>query len=388
MSSNAQPERTIPGPVIVLPVIVFAAAIVSISAYWLFSKAHSAPGPPPSLAVLPFEGDRLGDGIAAQIIRELSPIAGFETIAPTSSFALRGTQDLHPIAQKLNVRTVVLGTIERSADRVKVTARLVGADDGVPLWSKTYDRPADEIFAIEDEISGAIVDALAMRPVVPLDRARPTSLEAYDLYLQGNFEAAIQRDPKYAPAYAALAGADRRAGLIAKARAEAEKALQLDPQSCAAHVVLGQIRAFNDWDWNGANGEFERALAINSADSDALRGMAMMYLAPIGRVKDAIGQMNRVMDLDPLNSTAAAERGMLLNLDRQVDTAKEGAESPFGRACAAARRGDKAQALDELDRAYDQHDEQLAYVKTWPALEGLRSEPRFQALLKKMNLAR
>jgi TolB-like protein len=417
MTTDARPERTIPGPVIVLPVLVFAAAIVSIAGYWLFSKAHSAPGPPPSIAVLPFEGDRLGDGIASQIIGELSPIVGFETIAASSSFAMRGNPGTRDISQKLNVRTLVLGHVERSAGHVKVTAKLIRADDGVPLWSKTYDRDADEIFAIEDEISSAIVDAMGMKPLVPLDHAWPTSVEAYDLYLAGTFAEAIQRDPKYAPAYAALAEADRRAGSIAKARVEADKALELDPRLGAAHVVLGQVRAFNDWDWNGARGEFERALSMDPADPEALRGMAMMVLAPEGRIKDATGEMNRVVDLDPLNTTAAAHLGMLYYLDRQFDAAStqlkrvDSAEArellwnvdadsgkpvaggnrdqtPFGKACAAARHGDKAQALDELDQAYDQHDERLAYLKTWPAFDGIRSEPRFQALLVKMHLAR
>jgi TolB-like protein len=416
MTTDARPERTIPGPVIVLPVIVFAAAIVSISAYWLFSKAHSAPGPPPSIAVLPFEGDRLGDGIAAQIISELGPVAGFETIAGSSSFAMRGNQDVSQVARKLNVRTVVLGGVEKSAGHVKVTARLIRADDGVALWSKSYDRDADEIFAIEDEISNAIVNALGMKPVAPLDSARPTNLEAYESYVQGSFEEAVRRDPKYSPAYAALAEADWRAGAIDKARAEAEKALDLDPRLCAAHVVLGEIRAFHDWDWNGASGEFERALAIDAADPDALRGMAMMVLAPGGRIKDAIGEMNRVADLDPLNPASAMGLGTLYYVDRQFDAAiaelkkvdsaeardllwdadvdsgkpAAGAKpaSPFERASADARLGEKAQALDELDRAYDGHDQKLAYVKTWPAFDALRSEPRFQALLKKMNLAR
>ena len=418
MTTDARPERTIPGPVIVLPVVVFAAAIVSIAAYWLFSKAHSAPGPPPSVAVLPFEGDRLGDGIAAQIIAEVGPIAGFETIARTSSFAMRGNQDARQIAQKLNVRTVVLGAVEKSAGHVKVTARLIRADDGVQLWAKSYDRDADEIFAIEDEISNAIVDALGMKPVVPLDRARLTNPETYDSYVRGNFAEAIEHDPKYAPAYVALAEADRQAGSVAKARAEAEKALQLDPRLCAAHVALGEIRAFNDWDWNGASGEFERALAIDAANPEALRGMAMMVLAPEGRIKDAIGEMNRVVDLDPLNPAAVTGLGMLFYLDRQFDAAiaqlkkvdsaetrdllwnvyadsgkPPAGENPddashFGKACADARLGDKEGALSELERAYDQHNEQLAYVKTWPVFDGIRSEPRFQALLKKMTLAR
>jgi TolB-like protein len=418
MTTDARPERTIPGPVIVLPVIVFAAAIVSVMAYWLFSKTHSAPGPPPSVAVLPFEGDRLGDGIAAQIIAELGPIVGFETIAPYSSFAMRGNQDARQIAQKLNVRTVALGSIEKSTGHLKVTARLIRADDGVQLWSKSYDRDTDDIFVVEDEISNAIVDALGMKPVVPLDRARPTNPEAYDAYVRGNFAEAIERDPRYAPAYAAQAEADRRAGLVAKARAEAEKALTLDPRLGAAHLVLGEIRAIQDWDWNGASGEFERALAIDSADPTALRGMAMMVLAPDGRIKDAIGEMNRVVDLDPLNPASVTGLGLLLYLDRQFDAAiaqlkkvdsteardllwnvyadsgkpaagEEPAEaSHFGRACADARLGDQAHAFDELDQAYDQHEERLAYVKTWPAFEGIRSEQRFQALLKKMNLAR
>jgi TolB-like protein/tetratricopeptide (TPR) repeat protein len=412
MNTQPQPERTIPGPVIVLPVLVFAAAIVSIAAYWLFSTAHSAPGPPPSIAILPFEGDRLGDGIARQIIAELSPIAGFETIAWPSSAAMRGQQDARQIGQKLNVRNVVLGSVEKSGDQVKVSARLIRADDGDQLWSKSYDRDASEIFAIEDEISGALVDALGLKPVVPLDHAKPTSLEAYGLYLAGSFEEAIQSDPRYAPAYAALAESDRLAGSIPKARAEAEKALELDPRNAAAHVVLGEIRAVNDWDWNGARGEFERALAIDSADTDALHWMATMVLAPAGRVKDAIGEVNRAMDLDPLNPAPAADLGLLLYLDRQSDAAiaqlkKTGStearellqrishdageagekETAFDAACADAKLGDKTRALDELDRAYDQHDWLLAYLKTWPELDPLRSEPRFQALVKKMNLA-
>jgi tetratricopeptide (TPR) repeat protein len=204
---------------------------------------------------------------------------------------------------------------------------------------------------------------------------------------------------------------------MAKSRAEAEKALELDPRLCAAHVALGQVRAVNDWDWSGARGEFERALSIDPADPDALRGMAMLALAPEGRIKDALGVMSRVVDLDPLNPVAAAELGMLFYLDRQFDEAiaqlkkvdsaearnllwnvyadsgkpaagEEPTQTLFAKACADTRKGDKAQALDDLDRAYDQHDRQLAYLKTWPGFDAIRSEPRFQALLRKMNLMR
>ena len=401
MTPERPPERTIPGPLIVLPVLVFAAAIVSISAYWLFSKGHSAPGPPPSMAVLPFAGDPLGDGIARQIIAEVSPIAGFETIAWQSSVAMRGQQDVRQIGQKLNVRNVVLGSVERSGTKVKVSARLMRADDGDQLWGKSYERDADEIFAVEDEISDALVGALGLRPVVPLEKAKPVGIEAYRLFLEGKYQEAIDRDSKYAPAYAALAESDRLAGLIPKARGEAEKALELDPRLVEGHVVLGYIRAGNDWDWNGARGEFERAMAINSADVHALRGMAMTVLAPTGRLKDAIGEMNRVVDLDPLDPIPAGELGLLLTVDRQPDAAsaqfaKFGIGPPkageddtaFLAACKYAKAGEKTRALDELDRAYDQHYWLLAYSKTWPDLDSLRSEPRFQALLKKMNLAR
>jgi serine/threonine-protein kinase len=178
-------------------------------------------------------------------------------------------------------------------------------------------------------------------------------------------------------------------------------------------VVLGEIRASNDWDWNGARGEFERALAIDSADTDALTGMAMMVFAPEGQVKDAIGELNRVVDLDPLDPAPAADLGLLLYLDRQSDAAiaqlkkadsaearemlqriSQGArkapesETAFDAACAYAKLGEKNRALDELDRAYDQHDQKLAYLKSWPDFDALRADPRFQALLKKMNLAR
>jgi tetratricopeptide (TPR) repeat protein len=175
-------------------------------------------------------------------------------------------------------------------------------------------------------------------------------------------------------------------------------------------VVLGEIRAFNDWDWNGARGEFERALAIDSADTDALRGMAMMVLAPEGRIKDAIGEMNRVVDLDPLDADAGTQLGILLYLDQQSDAAiaqwkktdsaearailsridsQPHADAPaFWQASAYANAGDQARAIAQLDRAYDQHDPMLAYVRTWPAFKEIRPTAGFQSLLKKMNLTR
>jgi TolB-like protein/Tfp pilus assembly protein PilF len=405
MSMDARTERTIPGPVIVLPVLVFAAAVISIAAYWLFSKAHSAPGPPPSIAVLPFEGDRLGDGVAAQIIRELSPVPGFETIARQSSFLLRGQRDTHEIAHKLNVRNVLFGGVERDGEHVRVSARLIRADDGVPLWQKIYERDTNEIFTIEDEISNALVDALGLKSVVPLDHARATGIEAYQLYLQGAFEQAVQKDPKYAPAYAAQADADLRAGSAEKARAEAEKALNLDPRLAAAHIVLGRVKSFNDLDWNGARTEFERALAIDSADPEALRGMAMTVLAPEGRIKDAIGQMNRVVDLDPLNPAAATDLGVLLYLNGEFDASiaelkkagspeaqemlrgmQTGSGAAIWAAQSDAKKGEKAAALDQLERAYQQRDPLLPYLKTLPGIDAIRSEPRYQALLAKMHL--
>lgn len=448
--SEEAPRRSVPGPVIVLPLIVIAAAVVSIAAYWLFSTAHSAPGPPPSIAVLPFESKSaqfLGDGVAEQVIEELGQIPDFLTIARTSAFAMRGEQNVQEIGRKLNVRTVLLGTLEHSGDRVEVSERLMSAQDGAQLWSKNYDRAADEIFGIEDEIARGIVDALGLRLPVPLEHATATSLGAYECYLRdcndmesrphGHLLDAIGMDPQYAPAYAALAEANVHDD-PARALEMAKKALDLDPQLLSPHVVLGELAA-RDWNWKGARGEFERGLAINSADPRAMAALAMWYLAPMGNVKDAIGEMNHVQDIDPLNPTVRMQLGTLDNLDHQFGAAIEllkndkpnealfqaylgagrieearGANpnidnpemlaaegkadearrilatdhvSPFRAACAYARMGDKDRAIDQLEIAYRQHEEMLAYLKTWPVFDTLRSDPRFQALLKKLNLA-
>ena len=432
--SEPAPRRSIPGPIIVLPILVIAGVAVSIAGYWLFSKAHSAPGPPPSIAVLPFESKSarfLGDGVTVQVIDELSPIPDFLAIARTSTFALRGEHNVQEIGRKLNVRTVMLGSLERSGDRVQVSARLISAQDGAQLWSKNYDRASDEIFAIEDEIAREIVDALGLRLPVPLDHAAVTTVEAYHSYLRARswrlegdepaqaailYKKAIALDPRYAPAYAGLAEDSLQWAILpgnwegetADARAEALKALELDPRLALPHVVLGELKA-NTWDWRSALGEFERALAINSADPHAMRALAMLNLAPMGHVKDAISEMNRVLDLDPLDPAVRHDLGLLLYLDREFDAAvaqlkdlnsphvrfllaqiRGGeAEQPnaFAKACSYARAGDPAHAMDSLEEAYQQRDPDLAYLKTWPAFDALRSDPRFQALLKKLNLA-
>jgi TolB-like protein len=435
MSEEAPKERTIPGPLIVLPVLVFAAAVVSILGYWLFSKAHSAPGPPPSIAVLPFvskDVQFLGDGIAEQVIEELSPIPDFVTIARTSVLAMRGSTDVKQIGAKLNVRTVMFGTVERAGGKVQVSARLLSAGDGSQIWAKSWDREAPESFAIEDEIARAVVDALGLRLAVPLEHAAVTTVEAYDSYLKGRdwrlqgderahatalYRQAVNLDLRYAPAYARLAEESRVLAYLpeswqagtADARSEAMRAAQLDPQLAFPHVVLGELNA-GDWNWRGARGELERALALNSADPEAMTALAMWYLAPMGSVKDAIGEMNHVVDLDPLNPDARTDLGLLLYLDKQndaavaqlkgVDSAEakfllslmnsvsgEASENPFRKACALARRGELNGAMDALDQAVAQHDPYLAYLKTWPAFDTLRSGPRFQALLKKLNLA-
>ena len=307
----------------------------------------------------------------------MSPIAGFETIARTSSFAMRGNQDVRQIAQKLNVRTVVLGTVEKSAGHVKVTARLIRADDGVQLWAKSYDRDADEIFAIEDEISDAIVDALGMKPVVPLDRAQADE--------SGNLRFVCPQGTSQKPSTRSeiCAGLRGVGGSGSAGRVCGESAGGSgESAATGSTAVCGTCGA-------GRNKGLQR-LGLERRERRVRTGAGDRCGGPGGAARDGddgsrAGGSNQGRDWrdesrggsGSVESGGGDGLGMLFYLDRQFDAAiaqlkkvdsaetrdllwnvyadsgkppgwrKPRRSSPFGKACADARLGDKEGALSE-----------------------------------------
>jgi adenylate cyclase len=165
------PERTVPGRWIVLAIVIFATIGVSFAIHWMNTRAGTNPPPPPSIAVLPFNDmsaeknqEDLCDGIAAQIIDDLSRIPGFQVVPRSSVSALKGRpQDAREIGRQLSVRTVLQGSVQRSGSRVRVTAQLINTSDGFHLWSESYDRDVKDISALEAEISHSVADTLQIK---------------------------------------------------------------------------------------------------------------------------------------------------------------------------------------------------------------------------------
>lgn len=164
MNGDARRERTIPGRVIVLPMLVFAAAVVSIAAYWLFSQPRSAPAPPPSIAVLPFDAPdaKAGERVALAIMEKLGGIPGFEILPRDQAFPAKGA-DIRVIGERLNVRSVLEGAIQQTGDRIQVTARLINTSDAFQLWAQKYDRETKDLPAIEDEIARGVMNTLGLK---------------------------------------------------------------------------------------------------------------------------------------------------------------------------------------------------------------------------------
>ena len=248
-----------------------------------------------SIAVLPFadlspahDQEYFCDGMTEEIIDALAKVGGVRVVARTSSFAFKGKQqDIREIGKKLNVGTVLEGSVRKFGNKLRVTAQLNSVADGYHLWSQTYERELKDVFSVQDEISQAIVNTLELKLADGNQtRAKPNAedLETYDLYLKGRyhwgrwraegaekaiqyFEQAIARDPKYAPAYAGLADSYCWLGFYSalppkvampKAKQAAEKAIQLDDSLAAAHASLAYVKALYDFDWPSADREFKR----------------------------------------------------------------------------------------------------------------------------------
>jgi TolB-like protein len=278
------------------------ALVLPIAGYLLERKSHPRPATPDSssIAVLPFvnlssdkENEYFSDGLTEDLIDALAKVRGLRVVARGSAFQFKGKNpDIRAVGRQLNVAAVLEGSVQRSGDRLRITAQLSGVADGYHVWSETYDRRLADVFAVQDEISRAIVGALEVRaggdPGRRLVQSSTQDLGAYNLYLQGRFHLnkwrpegarkgveyfaqAIAKDPRYAPAYTGMAdcytwlavfgwSAARQA--MPQARQAANHALELDETLAAAHVSLGYVKALYDWDWPGAEREFKRALEL------------------------------------------------------------------------------------------------------------------------------
>jgi len=315
----------------------------------------------PSLAVLPFanlsadkENEYFSDGLTEDIIDALTQVPGLRVMARTSSFAFRGKeQDVREIGARLNVEHILEGSVRRSGNRLRVTAQLVTASDGYHLWSQRFDREMTDVFAIQDEISQAIVEKLRVRLTGdrPLVKRRTENLAAYDLCLKARYhiykltqegreagrrycEQAIALDPSYAMAHVVLAESyfwdglwgsmDSRQG-FSRAKSAALEALRLDDTLADAHSALGCVLGSGEFDWQGAEREFRRAeelsLPYAAAAYDYAWCFGMYFLLPLGRGEEALTEMRRALERDPLDPFYNSLAGYVLYALRQFEPA-------------------------------------------------------------------
>lgn len=323
--------------------------------------AAAGPAVESAIAVLPFanlsaeqENEYFSDGLTEELINALTKVEGLRVVAWSSSSQLKGrARDIRRIAEELRVRTVLEGSVRRTADRLRITAQLVDAVTGQYLWSETYERPLRDIFAIEDEISSSIVGALRIKLTGPAGRPLVTryteNLHAYHLYLKGRFywnkrreedlykalgffEQAIEIDGNYAPAYAGMADAYIMLGeygtapaesTMRKARIAASRALEIDSRLAEAHTSLGTVSGLYEWKWAEAEQHYRRALELNPSYPTAHQWYGYDYLAPMARIPEAIAELERAHHLDPLSLIIATSVGTLYDFAREHERARE-----------------------------------------------------------------
>ena len=316
-----------------------------------------------SIAVLPFvnmssdaEQEYFSDGITEELLNVLAKLPELRVAARTSAFAFKDKDvGIDSIARALNVRHVLEGSVRKAGDQVRITAQLIDASTGYHLWSETYDRELKDVFAVQDEISREIVDQLQItladrRGGGRLARVETSDPEAHQLYLRARqtylngggepstwiapaerlYEQAIARDSGYAAAWAGLANVHRaqaafgmitREAGLAQARAEAERALALNPEEGDAHLVLGMVMETLG-EASAAGAHYGRALRANPGDARTL-AIYSGWLSAEGRTEEAVRAARRAVELDPLSVSALSSGGRTYESAGDLRTAAE-----------------------------------------------------------------
>jgi len=304
-----------------------------------------------SLAILPFadmsparDQQYFCDGIAEELITSLAKIRDLRVAARTSAFSFKGiTADIREIGRKLNVQAVLEGSVRKAGNQLRITAQLVSAGEGYPLWAERYDRNVADIFAVQDDVAAAIIDQLKLT-LVPEERQgvfrrRTDNLEAHNLYLKGLdylwkyssrgfseavrcFEQALEIDPGYAQAYWGLSDAYLQVAFwgdipprqaCQKVKVYAERAAAMDPTLGDAHGALSYVHLIYDWDWKAAEREALEALRI-SPNSSMVHAYYSWFLLHAGRLQEAVSQALKAQCLDPVSSFIAFVVGLAFGI--------------------------------------------------------------------------
>jgi eukaryotic-like serine/threonine-protein kinase len=467
------------------------------------AEAGTEPHAIRSIAVLPLDNysgdpnqDYFAEGMTDELTSDLATISQLRVISRGSVMQFRGKNrpPTPEIAKTLNVDALVEGSVLRAGDKVRITAQLIDARADRHIWAKSFERSSRDVLALQDELASAIAREIHVQ-LTPAEQSRLTSApkvnpEAYDAYLKGRyffnrpsdenltkaitfFEEAVKLDPKYAPAFSGLSDAYLWAGynegvLTAsearpKAKAAAEKAIELDNNSAEAHASLATFKLFYEYDWAGSEAEYRRAFALNPNyafahdqfglglafqgrfDESIAEGKRASELDPLspqipldssiglawqGQYQAAKDQVKRAADLDPtyffppweggwidiqqgnvrdaipefrkakaMDSPAfvsawlayaygaSGDRaGAMAELEDLKKRSLRGSVTAFNLALLYLGLGDRARALDYLEKAYAADTQWLGWLKNDRTFDPLRSEPRFVALLKKLRL--
>ena len=349
--------------------IVIVGAIVSITLFFLgrYSAISGAPRhgeaatgiPEKSIAVLPFDNlsrdpdnAYFAEGVQDEILTRLAKVADLKVISRTSTQHFKSVpENLPQIAKQLGVTNILEGSVQKVKDQVRVNVQLINALTDAHLWAEIYDRKLTDLFSVESDIAKTIADTLQAKLTGSESTAisnKPTeNPEAYELYLKGRFfwnkrtgqdlktacdyfQQAIAIDPHYATAYAGLAesyiliplfDAGSPRDFFPKAKAAAERAIELQETSAEAHTALSLLLCFSDVNFAQSEKEFKRAIELNPNYATAHHWFGNALLVALGRFDEAISENERAVELDPLSLIINADLGSTFMLARQYDQA-------------------------------------------------------------------